>query len=139
MREKLEDVVDLLGETTRQHLISLVEDEHLHAVGAEHATLDHVLDTAGRADHDLRTILQSLHIIAHAGSTNAGVALNAHKVTDSDDDLLNLLGEFTGGSKDERLAGLEVGVDLLENGNGEGGGLASAGLRLGNDIATCRR
>ena len=40
LREELEDVVDLLSETTGKHLIRLVEDEHLHVVGLEDAALD---------------------------------------------------------------------------------------------------
>ena len=102
--EKLEDVVDLLGETTRQHLVSLIEHEHLHAVGLEDTALDHVLDTARRADHDLWAILKSLHIISYARAADAGVALDLHEVADGDHDLLDLLREFTSGCKDQGLA-----------------------------------
>ncbi|KAI6772526.1 hypothetical protein HG530_003484 [Fusarium avenaceum] len=152
LRKELEDVVDLLGETTlrrkvsitecvvdqrlsyRKHLIGLVEDEHLHAVGLEETTLDHVLDTAGGTDNDLRTVLEGLHVITDAGTTNAGVALNVHEVANSDNNLLNLLSKLTGGGKDQSLALLDVGVDLLENRDGESSGLSSTGLSLGNDI-----
>jgi hypothetical protein len=64
------------------------------------------------------------------------VALDVHEVADGDNDLLDLLGKLTGGSKDERLALLDVGVDLLEDRDGEGSGLASTGLGLSNDIVT---
>jgi len=113
--EELEDVVDLLGETARQHLIGLVENEHLHGVGLEDAALDHVVDTAGGTDNDLGTVLESLHVVTDAGTTDTGVALNVHEVTDGDNDLLDLLGELTGGSEDKSLASLDVGVELLEN------------------------
>lgn len=134
--EELEDVVDLLGETTRQHLVSLVEDEHLHAVGLEYAALDHVLDTAGRADHHLRAVLESLHVVSYAGTADAGMALNLHEVTDGDDDLLNLLRKLASGSEDERLASLDAWVDLLKDGDREGGRLAGTGLCLSDDIVT---
>ena len=49
------------------------------------------MDTARGTDDNLRTLLKGLHVITDAGSTNAGVALNVHEVTDSDDDLLDLL------------------------------------------------
>lgn len=113
--EELEDVVDLLGETARQHLIGLVENEHLHGVGLEDAALDHVVDTAGGTDNDLGTVLESLHVVTDAGATDTGVALDVHEVTDGDNDLLDLLGELTGGSEDKSLASLDVGVELLEN------------------------
>lgn len=137
LREQLEDVVDLLGETARQHLIGLVEDELLHAVGLEDATLDHVVDTAGGTDNDLRAVLEGLHVIANAGATNAGVALDLHEVADGDNDLLDLLGKLTGGSEDEGLASLDIRVDLLEDRDGEGGGLAGTGLSLGDNVVAC--
>lgn len=133
----MEDVVDLLREPARQHLVGLIKDEDLHVVGLEHTALDHVVDTAGRANDDLRAILESLHILAHAGAANAGMALDAHEVADSDNHLLNLLCEFAGRGEDQRLAGLEIRIDLLEDGDGEGGGLASAGLSLRNHIIAC--
>ena len=153
--QELEDVVDLLGETTlekwsvisleigasilsqtyRQHLVSLVEDEQLHGVGAEDATLDHVLHTTGGTDDDLGAITESGHVLTDVGTTDTGVALNAHEVTNGNNDLLDLLGQLTGGSEDQSLAGLQVGVDLLQGGDGEGGSLASTGLGLSDHIA----
>jgi hypothetical protein len=137
--QKLEDVVDLLGETARQHLIGLVEDEHLHGVGLEDATLDHVVDTAGGSDNDLGAVLEGLHVVANAGTTDTGVALDVHEVTDGDNDLLDLLGKLAGGGEDEGLAGLDVGVELLEDRDGESSGLAGTRLGLGNDIVAWRR
>lgn len=122
--------------TYRKHLIGLVQNEHLHGISLKEAPLDHVLDTAGRADNDLRTILQGFHVIANAGTANAGMALNLHKVANGDNDLLNLLGQLTGRRKDKSLALLDGGVDLLEDRDGEGGSLASTGLGLGNNIVT---
>ncbi len=93
--------------TYRKHLIGLIEDEHLHGVGAEEATLDHVVDTAGGSDNDLGAVLEGLHVIANTGSTNAGVALNVHEVTNGDNDLLDLLGQLAGGGEDKSLALLD--------------------------------
>jgi hypothetical protein len=132
--QKLEDVVDLLGETARQHLVSLVEDEHLHVVGLQDTTLNHVVDTSGGTDNNLGTVLEGLHVVTDGGTTNAGVAGNVHEVTDGDNDLLDLLGQLTGGGEDKRLAGLDVGVDLLEGGDGEGSRLSGTRLSLRNDI-----
>lgn len=120
--------------TYRKHLIGLIKNEHLHAVGLEETTLNHVVDTAGGTDDDLGAVLEGLHVITDGGTTNAGVALDVHEVTDGDNDLLNLLGKLASGGEDESLAGLEGGVDLLEDGDREGGSLASTGLGLSNDI-----
>jgi hypothetical protein len=137
LRQKLEDVVDLLSETARQHLIGLVENEHLHVVRLENTTLDHVLDTAGGTDDDLGAILKSLHVVTNAGAANAGMALNVHEVTDGDNDLLDLLGQLAGGGKDKRLAGLDVVVKLLEDGDGEGSRFTGTGLSLRDHIVAC--
>jgi hypothetical protein len=64
------------------------------------------------------------------------MALDAHEVTNSDDDLLDLLSQLTSRGKDKRLALLEAGVDLLEDRDGESGGLASTRLGLRNHIMT---
>ena len=137
--QKLEDVVDLLGETAGQHFVGLVEDEHLHVVGLEDTALDHVLDTAGSTDDDLGAVLEGLHVITDGGTTNAGVARDVHEVTNGDDDLLDLLGQLAGRGEDESLAGLDRGVDLLEGGDGEGSGFTRTGLSLRNDIVACER
>ncbi|RUS14857.1 hypothetical protein BC937DRAFT_93226 [Endogone sp. FLAS-F59071] len=62
------------------------------------------------------------------------MAVYVHEVTKSDHDLLNLLGQLACGSEDEGLALFDSHVEFLENGDRKGGGLASAGLSLGNDI-----
>lgn len=94
------------------------------------------MDTTRGTDNDLRAVLQSLHVITNAGAANAGVALNVHEVTDGNNDLLNLLSKLTGGGEDQSLALLQVGVDLLEHGDGESGSLAGTRLGLRNDIVT---
>jgi hypothetical protein len=138
LRKKLEDVVDLLGETTRQHLISLVKNEHLHGVGLEETTLDHVLHTARSSNDDLGTVLKSLHVITDAGTTNASVALDANEVTESNDDLLDLLSKLTGWCEDQSLALLDSRVDLLQDRDGESSSLSGSRLSLGNDVGACR-
>jgi len=99
--------------TYRKHLISLVENEHPHVVGLEDTALNHVLDTTRSADNNLRSILKSLHILTNVCSTNASMAFDVHKVTDGNDDLLNLLCEFASRGENESLTGLEIGVELL--------------------------
>ncbi|GAO51261.1 hypothetical protein G7K_5367-t1 [Saitoella complicata NRRL Y-17804] len=134
--KKLEDVVDLVLETAGQHLIGLVEDEHLHAVGAESTTLDHVVDTSGGTDDDMDTVLEGLHVVTDVGTADTGVALDVEVVSDSDNDLLDLLSQLTGRGQDQSLALLDGDVDGLEDRDGEGSGLTGTGLSLGDDIVT---
>jgi len=62
------------------------------------------------------------------------MALKVHEVTDGDNNLLNLLSKLTGGGEDQSLASLDVGIDLLEDRDGEGSGLAGTGLGLSDNI-----
>jgi hypothetical protein len=73
------------------------------------------VDTAGSANNDLGSILERLHVVTDAGSTNTRMALNAHEVANCNNDLLDLLCKLTGRSKDQGLALLDVWVDFLKN------------------------
>lgn len=44
-----EDIVDLILETSRQHLVSLIEDKHLDVVGTQDLARDHIEDATGSA------------------------------------------------------------------------------------------
>ena len=94
------------------------------------------MDTTRGADHDLRAILKRLHVLTHAGATNAGMAFDAHEIANSNDNLLDLLSQLTSRSKDESLCALDAHIELLKDGNGEGRGLASAGLGLRDHVVT---
>jgi hypothetical protein len=63
------------------------------------------------------------------------MTFDIHEVADRDHDLLDLLSEFTGRGKDQSLACLEVGVNLLEGGDREGSSFSSARLCLRNHVA----
>ena len=75
--KELEDVVDLDGvlETSREHLVGLIETEDLDVVRLEGTTLDHVEDTSRRTDDDVNTLLELGHGLADRGSTDGGEAL----------------------------------------------------------------
>lgn len=62
------------------------------------------------------------------------MAFNVHEITDGNNDLLDLLSQLTGGSKDQGLALLNVWVKLLENRDGESGGLSGTRLSLCDNI-----
>lgn len=94
------------------------------------------MDTTRSTNDDLGAVLESLHVLADTGATNAGVALNVHEIADSNDDLLDLLRQLTGGGEDKSLARLQVRVDLLQDGDREGSRLSGTGLGLRNDIVT---
>lgn len=96
------------------------------------------MDTTRGADDDVDTVLENLHVVTDDGTTNAGMALDVHEITNGDNDLLDLLGKLTGRGQDEGLALLDVQVDLLKDGDGESGSLSGTRLSLGDDITVYR-
>ena len=94
------------------------------------------MDTTRSSNNDLGTLLKSLHVITDASTANACVALNVHEVANGNYDLLDLLSQFTSGGEDQSLALLDVWVELLEDGDGESGGLSGTGLGLSDNIVT---
>ena len=77
--------------TNGKHLVSLVQNEHLHSVRLQHPPLDHVLDSTRCSDNHLWTILDRGHIFTNTGTANASMTVDRHKITDGNDHLLNLL------------------------------------------------
>ena len=128
--------IKIIMQTYGKHLIGLIENEHLHGVGLQESALDHVVNTAWGTNDDLRTFLKNLHVLTNAGTTNAGVALNLHEIANSDNNLLNLLGQLASGGENQSLALLNSRVDLLESRDRESSSLASTRLGLGNNIMT---
>jgi hypothetical protein len=110
--KKLEDVVDRVLETGREHLVGLVKAEHLDGVGLEGTTVDHVEDTAGGSNDDLGALVELGNVLTDGGTTDTSVAVDVKVVTKSDNDLLDLLSELTGGGQDKSLGLLDVRVDL---------------------------
>lgn len=62
------------------------------------------------------------------------MTFDVHEIANGNNDLLDLLSKLTGGCEDESLAGLEVGINLLEARDRECGSLSGARLRLSDDI-----
>ena len=97
----------------RKHLVGFVKNEHLHGVGLEVAPLNHVLNTAWSTNDDVRTVLQSFHVVPHARTANASMTFDAKEIAQSNNNFLDLLCKLTSRSKDEGLTGLDAAVDFL--------------------------
>jgi hypothetical protein len=168
--EQLEDVIDLVLETPREHLVGLVQDKHLRAwqnawawtsqmgerkhmmmraqrtqlpippcaldsscldaVSPEAAPAEHVIDASGRAHDDMDTSAQNASVLANAGSTDAGVALDLQVIAERPHDLLDLLGELARRREDQGLAFAQAVIDVVQNTGAESGRLSSPGLCL---------
>ena len=109
----------------------------LEAREVEAAAVEVVHDAAGRADHDVGTALQpgELRAVAlpavdrqHAHTGDAGRV--------GRDGLADLQGELAGRCEDEGLRLLPARVEPLQDGQGERGGLAGAGLGEPHHVAS---
>mmetsp|Transcript_108445 Transcript_108445/g.221388 ORF Transcript_108445/g.221388 Transcript_108445/m.221388 type:complete len:316 (+) Transcript_108445:339-1286(+) len=134
-RQGLEDIINLILEAARQHLICLVKDKYQKVVHPQVPLPDHVKDTAGCADDEVLALSQFVDVVAHRCATDACVALDVVVVAKGQGDLLDLVCQLPGGRKDESLAGLQAVVNPLQDADGEGGRLACAGLGLADGVA----
>jgi len=115
LRQKLEHLVNLVLEPTRQHLISLVETEYLDIVSPKRTAVDHVVHPARGTDNDLDALLELRHVLADVSAPDTSMALDVHVITEGDDDFLDLLSQLASGCENEGLGALDGQVYLLEN------------------------
>jgi hypothetical protein len=135
-RKELENVLNLGFETTRQHLVSFVQNEQLEVLGLEETSLHHIVNTSGSTDDDVSaTRLELLDIVLNDGTTNASLDFDLHVLTDWVHDVSNLHGELASGGHDKCLAvvgdtWLGVSVNALEHTDGESTSLTGSRLCL---------
>ena len=90
-RQVAVDVVDLLFEALREHLVRLVDDEHLDRTRAKVAPLDHVEDASWRPRHGVHARIEPADVLADRLAADARVALHAHVIAQRQHHLLRLL------------------------------------------------
>lgn len=90
IRHESKYIIDLIFETTRQHLISLIQNEHLDVLGVECPAVDHVMHTARCANNNVGTTLQFPHVLTHQCASNTGMALSAKIISQCQNHFLDL-------------------------------------------------
>mmetsp|Transcript_84677 Transcript_84677/g.181458 ORF Transcript_84677/g.181458 Transcript_84677/m.181458 type:complete len:200 (+) Transcript_84677:521-1120(+) len=100
-RQCLEDIVDLVLEPARQHLIGLIKHEGDQIVHSQVPFPDHVEDATGRADNEVLALAQLVDVVTHRGTPDASVAFDIVVVTERQGDLLDLVCQLASGCKDE--------------------------------------
>ena len=130
------DGLDVLGEAHAQHLVGLVEDEVRDVVQDQGALVDEVDDAPGRADDDLGAVAQRPDLRAVGGAAVDGDDVQAARAVGHVGDGVGALeGQLAGGRQDQGLDDGLAGVDGVEQGQAEGGGLAGSGLGDAHDVA----
>ena len=138
-REERKDAPDVMDEAHVQHAVGFVEHEDLDTAEV-HGALPHMIEQPARCGHhDVDAVAQGAHLPIHAdaavdGGRTAGLvgAIRA-------DALLDLERQLPGGHHDQRAdhagPGGTAGVQSLQHGQDEGGGLAGARLGTSEQIA----
>ena len=130
--QELRHVVD---EAHVQHPVRLVQDGGAGAVDAHRAALHVVLEAAGGGHHNLGTLLERVDLPADGLSAveadHADAGLELGKVPHFRGDLHS---QLPGGGQDHRLDPVGVDVDMLDDGDAEGEGLAGARGGLGGHV-----
>jgi len=130
--QELEDLLDLVLKASGKHFISLVHHEHLDVVGLQEVLLHHVDDSSGSTDDNLRATLQVSNVLLDGSASYASVDLGTGELSNRVDDVANLLRQLSGRRNHQSLASFDSGVDVLEDGDSEGGSLSSSRLGLFN-------
>lgn len=87
-------------------------------------------------NNHMDTNIQLPHILSNVSSSNASMTLGRHEVAQSNNDLLDLLGQFPGGCQNQGLTFAHGCVDLLQNTDGERGRFAGSRLCLGDHVVS---
>jgi hypothetical protein len=137
LRAALDDAFHVGQEAHVEHPVHFVEHEDGEGVEAQFAGVEKIHQAADGGDDDVHAGAQvaALFAVADAAVDDGGAQVGeAAAIAEGG---LHLGGEFAGGFEDDhaRADGL-VGAELRENGKGERGGLARAGLRRADQVAS---
>ena len=132
----VEDIADVVEEAHIEHLVGLVQNDHLDMIHLKGAALDVVNDTAGCTDNDLG-LLQAADLDHNGLAAIDGNRLDAFLILGKLAHFVgDLNGQLAGGRQNQDLyAALFGGFGHLDRRDGKSGSLTGAGARLADDIA----
>ena len=139
LRQPAHDAVDLRLEPHVEHAVGLVEHEDAHAVEPHHLALGEVVEPPGRGDQDVR-VADPFGLLAHPRAAVDGLDLEAswpwrsRRTPRAPAVASSRVGTSTSASGVPR----GLGVELLDDRDGEPERLARAGLRLRERVAARR-
>ena len=129
-----QDGLDVIDETHRKHFVGFVEHHGLDTAQVEAVAFEQVEHAAGGADHHIHALVEAVDLRAVGLPAVDGQDAHVAKLAVLAEGLRDLQGQFTRGAHHQRLDMFLAGVEVVQNGQGEGGGLAGAGLGLADHI-----
>ena len=121
-----------------EHAVRLVEDEDLDVVERDHLALDEILKPARRRDDDVRA-LEALRLRPDRRTAVGDADPDALRGGEGLDRVGDLERELAGRHEHERLGGLAVSGDPLDERDPESECLARSGRRLCKDVTSGER
>lgn len=128
--KELEDVLDLLLESSGEHLVGFVKDEQFQVVGLEVVLLHHFVNSSWGSYNNVLSLFQLSNVFLHDGTSNARVDLEVAVLTKGLDDNSDLDGKLSGWRDDKGLAVISIWVNRLECSNRKGSCFTSSRLSL---------
>ncbi len=130
-----DDVFDGVVEAHVEHTVGFIEDQRVQAVQYQRTFAQVLLDATRGADDDVGAVFQGSDLRAEGHAAAQGkhldVVFGAGQTTDF---LGDLVGQLTRRAHHQGLAAEVARVDRVQQTDTEGGGLAAAGLGLGNQV-----
>ncbi|MNS42693.1 hypothetical protein D3C72_750770 [compost metagenome] len=136
-RDGIEDHFEVVHEAQLEHLVGFVQYQVLHGRQDFFVTTQVVAQTARGGHDDLRAVADRTQLWAHRGTTVDGDHVHArHLLGVGFESGSNLQRQLTGWRQDQGLRFALAHIDLVEDRQGEGSGLAGASLRLADHVVT---
>ncbi|KAG0773733.1 hypothetical protein G6F22_014624 [Rhizopus arrhizus] len=127
---------DVVIEAHVDHAVGFVQHQRGQAGQVQAAARQVVLDAAGRADDQVGAARQRFGLGAGGGAAAQGQDLDVgNQARQPAQFLRDLIGQFTGGTDQQRLGRQAARVQLLQHAQAERRGLAAARLGLRDDVA----
>lgn len=124
----------LILKTTRQHLISLIQNKHLDVIRTKGLSSQHVKHSSRGSNNDVDPSCENPLILANTSSAYTGMHLHTKVITEGTHNFLNLLSKFSSRCQNQSLALCQAVIELLQNPRAEGGSFPCPGLSLLDNI-----
>lgn len=136
----LGDLGDVIDETHVEHAIRFVEHQGVQRIKVQIAPVQVIDHTAGRAHDHVRAVLKARVLAAQRNAAGQGHHLDVVFRTRQAANLgRHLIGQLAGGAEHQALHREIARIQLGQQRQGKGCGLAAAGLRLGDHILAFKR
>ena len=134
-----QDLLDVLDEAEVEHLVGLVEDDVAGRGEDQRAARHQVHHPADGGDDDVGAGAQLRLLGADRGAAEDGDDLDVEVLGVGAQRLGHLDAELAGRGEDDRLHLVVLGIEVLQQRQPEGGGLAGPGLRLADHVVAAEQ